>query len=132
MSFTDPIANMLTLVRNASRARHEKVDIPHSKLLASLAALLKSEGFIDNFRVIKDNKQGVLRIFLKYTVNNQPVIKGLKRESKPGRRIYMRRENIPAVLSGLGVGILSTSKGILTDFEARKQSIGGEYICSIW
>ena len=131
MSFTDPIANMLTLVRNASRARHEKVDIPHSKLLASLAALLKSEGFIDNFRVIKDNKQGVLRVYLRY-VRKKPVILNLKRVSRPGLRVYKGSREIPRVLRGRGTAILSTSRGLMTDTQAREAGIGGEVICAIW
>lgn len=129
---TDPIADMLTRLRNAHIAKHERVDLPASKMKVSIARILKEEGFIRNYKVFKDNKQGVLRIILKYNKDSQPVIKGLKRESRPGRRVYVRRDDIPHVLSGLGVNILSTSKGVLTDQEARKQNVGGELICSIW
>jgi small subunit ribosomal protein S8 len=129
---TDPIADMLTRIRNALLARQERVDIPASKMKVSLARILKDEGYIRNYKVFKDEKQGVLRVLLKYNSQNQPVIKGIKRESKPSRRIYVGREEIPWVLSGLGMGILSTSKGILTDREARQQNVGGELICLVW
>lgn len=129
---TDPIADMLTRIRNAQGARHERVDIPASKIKVNLARILKEEGFVRNYKVFKDTKQGVLRILLKYNEDNQPVIKGIKRASKPGRRVYVKHDAIPPVLSGLGVGVLSTSKGILTDKEARAQKVGGELICSIW
>jgi len=131
MSFTDPIANMLTLVRNASRTRHEKVDVPNSKLLTALAGLLKDEGFIENFRVIKDNKQGVLRLYLRY-VRKKPVIIGLKRVSRPGLRVYRGVRKIPLVLRGRGTAILSTSRGLMTDTKAREAKIGGEVLCYIW
>ena len=131
MSLTDPIANMLTLVRNASRAKHEKVDIPHSKLLASLAALLKDEGYIDNFRVIKDNKQGVLRVYLRY-VRKVSVINNLRRVSRPGLRVYKGVDEIPNVLRGRGTAILSTSKGLMTDVQAREAKMGGEVLCYLW
>jgi small subunit ribosomal protein S8 len=129
---TDPIADMLTRIRNALLARQERVDIPASKMKVSLARILKDEGYIRNYKVFKDEKQGVLRVLLKYNSRNEPVIKGIKRESKPSRRIYVGREDIPRVLSGLGMGILSTSKGILTDREARQQNVGGELICLVW
>jgi len=129
---TDPVADMLTQIRNALMARHERVDIPASKIKISIARILKEEGYIRNYKIFKDNKQGILRILLKYTGINDPVIKGLKRESKPSRRLYVNRGEIPYVLSGLGVGVLSTSKGILTDREARRQNVGGELIFSIW
>jgi len=129
---TDPIADMLTRIRNAHVAKHERVDLPASKMKVSIARILKEEGFIKNYKVFKDNKQGVLRVMLKYNQENKPVIKGLKRESTPGRKLYVKNDDIPLVLSGLGVCILSTSKGVLTDREARKLNLGGELICSIW
>ena len=132
MTMTDPIADFLTRIRNAMTARHDRVDIPSSKMKVSMARIMKEEGFIKNFKVLKDNKQGVLRVFLKYTENNQPVIQGIKRMSKPSRRVYMGRKEIPPVLSGLGVAIMSTSKGMMSDREARKQNVGGEMVCAIW
>ena len=131
MSISDPISNMLTVVRNASRARHEKVDIPNSKLLAAMAELLKNEGFIDNFRVIKDNKQGVLRVYLRY-VRKQPVFINLKRVSRPGLRVYKGARKIPYVQRGRGTVVLSTSRGLMTDVQAREAGIGGEVLCYIW
>ena len=122
---------MLTLVRNASRAKHEKVDIPHSKLLAALAGLLKEEGFIDNFRVIQDDKQGILRIYLRY-VRKRSVINNLKRVSRPGLRVYKGADEIPRVLRGRGTAVLSTSKGLMTDVHAREAKIGGEVLCYLW
>lgn len=132
MSMTDPIADMLTRIRNGQMARMEKVDIPSSKMKVAIARILKEEGFIKNFKVIKDNKQGVLRVFLKYAQGSVPVMRGIKRESTPGRRIYVGRDEIPPILSGLGIGILSTSKGVMTDREAKRQNVGGEMICSVW
>ncbi len=131
MSLSDPIANMLTLVRNASRAKHEKVDIPNSKLLVALAGLLKDEGFIDNLRVIKDNKQGVLRLYLRY-VRKRSVINNIRRVSRPGLRVYKGAHEIPRVLRGRGTAILSTSKGLMTDVQAREAGVGGEILCYIW
>lgn len=132
MCMTDPIADFLTRIRNALTARHERVDLPSSKIKVNIARILKDEGYIKNFKVIKDNKQGVLRIFLKYNDENKSVIKGLQRVSRPSRRVYVGADDIPPVLSGLGVGILSTSKGLLPDREARRQNVGGEMICSVW
>lgn len=129
---TDPIADLLTRIRNALQTKHERMDIPASKIKISIARLLKDEGYIKNYKVLKDNRQGILRIHLKYNDRNEPVIKEIKRESKPSRRVYCRRDDIPAVLSGLGVGILSTSKGVLTDREARRQNVGGEFLLSVW
>jgi small subunit ribosomal protein S8 len=131
MPLTDPIANMLTLIRNASKAKLEKTDVPHSKLLVSIAEILKREGYIENFRVIKDTKQGVLRIYLRY-VNKKPVIINLKRVSRPGLRIYAASKNIPRVLRGKGTAILTTSKGLMTDAEARESKLGGEVLCYVW
>ena len=132
MCMTDPIADLLTRIRNALTARHERVDLPSSKVKVNIARILKDEGYIKNFKVIKDNKQGVLRIFLKYNDENKSVIKGLKRISRPSRRVYVGADDIPPVLSGLGVGIISTSKGLLPDREARRLNVGGEMICSVW
>jgi small subunit ribosomal protein S8 len=132
VSMTDPLADMLTRIRNASMARHEKVDIPSSNIKTSIAKVLKNEGYIKNYKVIKDNKQGILRIYLKYGLKNEPVIEGIKRVSKPGRRVYSPYNKIPRVRSGYGVMILSTSKGILTDREARKLKVGGELLCAVW
>ena len=132
MTMTDPIADMLTRIRNGIMAKLERVDIPSSKLKVNIARILKEEGFIRNYKVYKDNKQGILRVFLKYNEDNAPVIKGLKRVSKPSRRVYVGSDEIPPVLSGLGVGILSTSKGIMSDREARRQGVGGEMMCAVW
>ena len=128
---TDPLADMLTRIRNASRIKKEHVDILASKMKVAIAKIMKDEGYIKNFRVIKDRKQGILRVFLKYH-EGDPVIEGLERVSKPSRRVYVPNDEIPKVLNGLGVAILTTSKGIMTDREARKQKVGGELICSMW
>ncbi len=132
MGLTDPLADMLTRVRNAGGARFDKVDIPSSQMKISLARILKEEGYIKNFKIIKDKKQGVLRVYLKYDEINKPLINGLKRVSKPSRRVYASKDEIPRVLGGLGIAIVSTSKGVLTDREARRQGIGGEVLCTIW
>ena len=129
---TDPIADMLTRIRNASMVYHESVDVPASNLKKELARILKQEGFIRDYRIIDDGKQGVVRLYLKYGPNKQRVIAGLKRISKPGRRVYARRDQIPRVLGGLGIAVLSTSKGVMTDKEARRQGVGGEVICYVW
>ena len=129
---SDPIADLLTRIRNASRAEHEKVDIPSSKLKVRIAGLLKGEGFIKNFRVIEDRKQGTLRVYLKYGAGNERIISGLVRVSTPGRRVYVTAERVPSVLGGMGVAILSTSKGVMTDRESRKQKIGGEVLALVW
>lgn len=132
MSMTDPIADLLTRIRNALIARHDRVDVPASKIKVAIVRILKDEGFIKNFKVSKDNKQGMIRVFLKYSDRNTPVINGLERVSKPGRRVYQKSADILPVLSGLGVAIVSTSAGVMTDKEARRQNIGGEMICQIW
>lgn len=132
MTMTDPIADLLTRIRNALIARHDRVDVPASKIKVAIVRILKDEGFIKNFKVSKDNKQGMIRIFLKYSEKNIPVINGLARVSKPGRRIYQKATEIDPVLSGLGVAIVSTSVGVMTDKEARRQNVGGEMICQIW
>lgn len=129
---TDPIADMLTRIRNASSAEHEKVDIPASKLKIRIAEILKQEGFIRNFRVIDDRKQGMLRVYLKYGAGNERTISGLVRVSTPGRRVYVSAEKIPSILAGMGVAILSTSRGVMVDKESRKQKVGGEVLCYVW
>ena len=129
---TDPIADMLTRIRNANKAKFDTVDIPASRMKRSIAQILKDEGYIKNFTVLEDSKQGILQIALKYGNRGEQVIAAIKRISKPSRRMYVRKDNIPQVRSGLGMAILSTSKGVLTDKEARKQEVGGEVICTIW
>ena len=129
---SDPIADFLTRIRNASRAEHEKVDIPSSKLKLRMAEILKDEGFIKNFRVIEDNKQGTLRVYLKYGAGNEKIISGIVRVSRPGRRIYVTKDKIPTILGGMGVAILSTSAGVMTDRQVKKQSLGGEVLAYVW
>ena len=131
MNITDPIADMLTRIRNANAQRHESVDVPASKLKKSIAEILLDEGFIKSFEEIEDNSQGIIRITLKY-VNKQKVISGLKRISKPGLRVYANKEELPQVLGGLGIALISTSKGIMTDKKARQEGIGGEVLAYIW
>ncbi|MEW6572435.1 MAG: 30S ribosomal protein S8 [Bacillota bacterium] len=132
MVMTDPIADFLTRIRNANMIYHSTVEIPASRLKKSLASILKEEGFIKDFEVIEDGKQGIIRIYLKYGANRERVITGLRRISKPGLRVYARKDQVPRVLGGLGLAILSTSKGIMTDTKARKLGLGGEVICYIW
>ena len=132
MAMSDPIADMLTRIRNANLVRHETVEVPASKVKRQIAEILKREGFIRDAEYIEDNKQGIIRIFLKYGPNNERVITGLKRISKPGLRVYTKSNEIPRVLGGLGIAIISTSKGILTDKEARQLKVGGEVICYVW
>jgi small subunit ribosomal protein S8 len=133
MGMTDPLADMLTRLRNANKAKHEKVDVPTSNLKAHVARILKDEGYIKNYKVIKDGKQGTLRIYLKYEgETKRQIISGLKIISRPGLRRYVPKNEIPPVLRGLGISILSTSKGVLTDKEARKMNVGGELLCSVW
>ena len=129
---SDPIADMLTRIRNASRAEHEKVDIPSSKMKVRLAEILKDEGFIKNFRVLEDNKQGVLRVYLKYGPGNEKMISGLVRVSTPGRRVYVTHDEIPSILGGMGVALVTTSRGVFTDRDARKQKVGGEVVAYVW
>ncbi len=129
---TDPIADMLTRVRNAVMIRTEKVDIPASKMKVEIAKIMKEEGFIKSYKIIKDKKQGVLRVSLKYTPENESVLTGLKRVSKPGRRVYVGKSEIPRVMGGVGVAILTTPKGILTDKECHRDGVGGEVLCYIW
>jgi small subunit ribosomal protein S8 len=129
---TDPVADLLTRIRNASRAEHEKVDIPSSKLKVRVAEILKEEGFVKNFRVLEDAKQGVLRVYLKYGGANEKMISGLVRVSTPGRRVYVTHDKIPSVLGGMGVAVLSTSRGVVTGRTARKEQIGGEVLAYVW
>ena len=132
MSMTDPVADMLTRVRNANTVGHERVEIPASKLKMEITRTLHEEGYIRNYRWIDDNKQGVLRIYLKYGEGKERVITGLKRISKPGRRVYAKADQLPNVYGNLGIAILSTSQGIKTASECRKSGIGGEVLCYIW
>jgi small subunit ribosomal protein S8 len=129
---TDPVADYLTRIRNANIAFHDTVEIPASRMKKALTEILKQEGFIRGFELVDDGKQGKIRIYLKYGKGKERVITGLKRISKPGLRVYVGKDEIPRVLGGLGIAILSTSKGIMTDKEARKQGVGGEVICYIW
>ncbi len=132
MSVTDPLSDMLTRIRNANSAKHSRVDIPSSKMKVGIAKILKDEGYIKNYKLIRDRRHGVLRVYLKYDEFNEGVISGLERMSKPGRRLYVKNKEIPLVLNGMGIAILSTSKGVLADREARKANVGGELLCSIW
>lgn len=132
MQITDPIADMLTRIRNANTARHETVDIPASNMKKAIAEILNNEGYIKGYQIIEDGKQGVIRVTLKYTSNKEKVISGIKRVSKPGLRMYAPADELPRVLKGLGIAIVSTSKGIMTDKEARKLHVGGEVLAFVW
>ena len=132
MAMSDPLADMLTRVRNACMVKFDSVDMPLSKLKVSVAKILKEEGYINDFHIQKDDVQGVLSIDLKYDQSNDKVIIGLRRVSKPGCRRYVNADNIPKVMSGLGIGIVSTSKGVMTDRQARKMRLGGELLCEVW
>ena len=132
MGMTDPIADMLTRIRNASKAKKKWVDVPASKLKKEVARILAEEHFIDRFKYIEDNKQGDLRLYLKYDDDEAPIIKGIRRVSKPGLRRYSRTDELPRVLNGLGVAIVTTSSGVMTDRDARKKGVGGEVICYVW
>jgi small subunit ribosomal protein S8 len=132
MAMTDPIADFLTRVRNASLARHESVEVPASKIKRDIAEILKNEGFVRDVEYIDDNKQGLIRIFLKYGKNSERVISGIKRISKPGLRSYVKSDAVPKVLNGLGIAILSTSEGVVTDKQARAKKIGGEVLAYVW
>jgi len=129
---SDPIADMLTRVRNALKARHPKVDIPSSKLKLEIARILKDEGYILNFKLVEEGPQKLIRIYLKYTNGNAPVISEIKRISRPGCRIYVGKEDVPKVLGGLGINILTTSHGVMTGASARKMGVGGEVLCNLW
>jgi small subunit ribosomal protein S8 len=132
MQISDPIADMLTRLRNAAMARHAFVTMPSSKMKEAIAAILKSEGFIQDFEVLADGVKKTLRVQLKYTTERQPVLSGLKRISRPGRRVYSGREEIPLVLSGMGIAIVSTPKGVMTGRDARRQGVGGEVLAFVW
>lgn len=132
MVMTDPVADMLTRIRNANTVRLDKLEVPASKMKKEIAEILKREGFIRDVEYIEDNKQGIIRIFLKYGKDNERVITGLKRISKPGLRVYAKANEVPRVLGGLGIAIVSTSKGVLTDREARGQQVGGEVLAYVW
>ncbi|MBQ1846865.1 MAG: 30S ribosomal protein S8 [Clostridia bacterium] len=132
MQMSDVIADMLTRIRNANNAKHDTVDIPASNMKKAIADILVDEGYIKNVQVIEDNKQGILRVTLKYGPNKQKILQGLRRVSKPGLRIYANSKDMPRVMNGLGVAIVSTSKGIMTDKQARSQNVGGEVIAFVW
>jgi len=132
MVVTDTIADMLTRIRNANGMRYHEVSVPASNLKVSLAKILKDEGFIEDYKVVNDNVQGTIQLTLKYGQNKERVITGLKRISKPGLRVYAKASEVPKVLNGLGIAIISTSRGVMTDKEARKQKLGGEVLCYIW
>jgi len=129
---TDPIADMLTRMRNGLIANFDTVDVPSSKLKINIAKILKSEGFIKNYKVIADKKQGLIRIFLKYDENGEPVIGGLKRVSRSSCRVFAKKDKVPMVLNGFGINVLSTSKGVMTDKQAKKLGVGGEILCAVW
>ena len=132
MHITDSIADMLTRIRNAGAAKHETVDVPASKMKKAIAQILLDEGYIKSFQLVEDGKQGIIRIVLKYGENKTSVISGLRRVSKPGLRIYTNCEDMPKVMKGLGIAIVSTSKGVMTDKQARKENVGGEVLAFVW
>lgn len=132
MAMTDPIADMLTRIRNAGMAKHQKLDIPSSNLKVAIASVLKDLGYIKNFKTLTDEKQGVLRVYLKFDGDNTHVIHEISRVSTPGRRVYVGKDEIPMVKNGLGCAILSTSRGVLTDAAAREAQVGGELLCTVW
>lgn len=132
MTITDPISDMITRISNASKTKKEKVDIPASKLKAEIARILKNEGFVSNYKVIEDRKQGILRVYLKYTPDKKSVITGIRKISRSSRRAYKGTTDLPRILAGLGIAVISTNKGLMTDKEARLAKIGGEVICYVW
>ena len=132
MTMSDPISDLLTRIRNAIKAKFNSVDIPGSKVKIEIAKILKEEGYIKNYKFVKDGKQGILRVYLKYGPTQESIIYGLMRVSKPSRRVYVRSKDIKPVLNGLGVSILSTSKGIMSDKMAKKENVGGELLCNVW
>ena len=132
MAVTDPIADMLTVIRNASRAKKDVVELRNSNFLEGVMKILKKESFIANYKLIKDTKQGILRVYLRYSKEGKPALLGIKRISKPGLRIYKKTDELPKVYGGLGIAIISTSKGLMTDNEAREKKMGGEVVCSVW
>ena len=129
---TDPIGDLLARIRNGSLAEHEKIDVPASKLKVRVVEILRQEGFVKSFRLIENKQQGVLRVYLKYGPGQERVITGLRRVSKPGRRLYVSADKVPSVLGGMGVAILSTSRGVMTDRDSRKAQVGGEVLCYVW
>ncbi|MBQ1958961.1 MAG: 30S ribosomal protein S8 [Firmicutes bacterium] len=132
MTMTDPIADMLTRIRNANTVGHETVEIPASKMKKAIAEILKAEGFIADYEVIEDNKQGTIKVTMKYGAHKERVISGIKKISKPGLKVYAKADEVPRVLGGLGIAIISTSHGVVSDKEARKLGVGGEVICYVW
>jgi len=132
MVMTDPIADFLTRIRNANTVYHNKVEAPASRIKKAIAAILRDEGFVKDYEFIDDGKQGIIRVYLKYGASKERVITGLKRISKPGLRVYARKDDVPKVLGGLGIAIISTSKGIMSDKKARREGLGGEVICYVW
>ncbi|MFC4355367.1 30S ribosomal protein S8 [Chryseomicrobium palamuruense] len=132
MTMSDPIADMLTRIRNANMVRHEKLEVPASNMKKEIAEILKREGFVRDVEYVEDSKQGIIRIFLKYGQNNERVITGLKRISKPGLRVYAKTSDVPRVLNGLGIALISTSQGLVTDKEARAKQVGGEVVAYVW
>jgi small subunit ribosomal protein S8 len=132
MNVTDPVSDLLTRLRNAISARHEKADVPSSRFKVELARILKDEGYIKNYKVMDDRGGSLLRLYLKYDDTGNPVIHGLARSSKPGRRLYKGKNELPEVLGGLGVAIVSTSQGLLTGNDAKKRGVGGEVVCTVW
>jgi small subunit ribosomal protein S8 len=132
MAVTDPVADFLTGVRNAIQAKHRKVDVPASRLKTEIAKVLLRERFINNYKIIEDRKQGVLRVYLKYAGDDASVISGIKRVSTPGRRVYLKQARLPRVMGGLGISIISTSRGLMTEREARDAGLGGELVCQVW
>ena len=132
MVMTDPIADYLTRIRNANSVNHDKVEIPASKLKKTMTQILKDEGMIKDFEYIEDGKQGIIRVHLKYGPNKKKVITGLKRISRPGLRVYAKKDEVPKILGGLGIAIISTSQGVMTDKQARKRGLGGEVLCYVW
>jgi small subunit ribosomal protein S8 len=132
MSLSDPISDMLTRIRNGHMASYDTVDIPSSRLKINIAKILKAEGFIKNYKILPDRQHGIIRVFLKYDDKGAPLISGIKRVSKPSGRVYANKDKIPIVLNGLGMSILTTPKGVMTDRQARKMGVGGEILCSVW
>ncbi|MDR1271727.1 MAG: 30S ribosomal protein S8 [Clostridiales Family XIII bacterium] len=132
MTMTDPVADMLTRIRNANTAGHKSVDVPASKMKKSIAGILKEEGYIDDFEVVSDGKQGIIKIKMKYAPDKEKVISGIRKISKPGLKVFARAEDVPRVLGGLGIAIISTSSGVISDKDARRLGIGGEVICYVW
>ncbi|MBC7075428.1 MAG: 30S ribosomal protein S8 [Syntrophomonadaceae bacterium] len=132
MVMTDPVADFLTRIRNGNMVMHETVEVPSSKMKLAIAEIMREEGYIKDYEYIEDGKQGIIRIYLKYGPNREKVITGIKRISKPGLRVYVKKDEIPKVLGGLGTAVISTSKGLMTDKKARKSGLGGEVVCYIW